>query len=91
MKIRFGNSDLALEKNATATSYWLDPDGMGFVAEQALSDNPELFWNIAKDWKRVEMLTVDLGSEHDVARIRLTEPPCQSRILRYSLFVSGED
>ena len=64
---------------------------MCFGAEQALSDDPETFWNAAKDWKPGEMLTVDLGSEHHVARIRLTERPCQSRILRYSLFVAGED
>ena len=91
MKIRFGNPDLALGKSATATSCWPDSDGMSFGAEQALSDDPETFWNAAKDWKPGEMLTVNLGREHDVTRIRLTERPRQSRILRYSLFVAGED
>ena len=91
MKIRFGNPDLALGKSATATSCWPDSDMMNFGPEQALSNDPKTFWNAAKDWKPGEMLTVDLGSEHDGTRIRLTERPCQSRILRYSLFVAGED
>ena len=91
MKIQPGKPDLAFGKKAMATSCWPDTDQMSFGPEQALSDDPKTFWNASRDWKPGEALTVDLGNEHDVAHIRLTERPCQSRILRYSLFVAGED